>query len=338
MNSVSIIIPVYNEELHIESCLKSILAFSDLDKNEYEILVIDGMSDDKTVEIVNRQSSLNSKIKVMTNPDRIQSYALNIGISHAKFDYIMRLDAHCIYPADYLQKSMETAIRTDADNVGGIIITHPGGDYYGAKLVQALTTHKFGVGNSGFRTGATEGLADTVPFGYFKKSIFKRIGLFDEKLIRCQDYEFNRRITNNGGKIWMNPFIQSHYFNQPTLWKFLKKQIFKEAPYNPYMWYLYRYTFAYRHAITGVFTFFFILGLFMSFFFVWAKFLFLGVMGLYAILAILSSVQQALKYKEILHLITLPFSFFLFHFLHGIGILTGICKLILGVAPVQKRK
>ena len=276
-------------------------------------------------------------IRLINNPDIIQSSALNIGINLSQGDYIMRLDAHCVYPEDYFKKLIETAVRSDADNVGGIIITHPGGPGYGAQLVQALTTHKFGVGNSGFRTGAAEGYADTVPFGFFKKEIFNKIGIFDKKLIRCQDYEFNCRIIKNGGKIWMNPYIQTDYYNQPTLWKFLKKQITKEAPYNPYMWYLYRYTFAYRHGITGVFAFFFIIGLVLSFLFTWARLLFISVMAVYLLLAIASSVQQAIKYKKVLHLFTLPVSFFLFHFLHGIGIWIGISKLILGISPVQKR-
>jgi glycosyltransferase involved in cell wall biosynthesis len=336
MYSVSLIIPVYNEEQHIEQCLNSILNFSGLDEINYEILIVDGMSDDKTLEIIHKYSEGHAKIKLIVNPLRIQSCALNLGISVARYDYIMRLDAHCKYPSDYLQKSIETSIRSGADNVGGIIITHPGGDTYSAKLVQALTTHKFGVGNSGFRTGAHEGDADTVPFGFFRKDIFSKIGLFDEKLIRCQDYEFNKRIVKNGGSIWMNPLIQSHYFNQPTLWKFLKKQITKEAPFNPYMWYLHKYTFSYRHAITGAFVLFFFLGLFLSFFISWIKLMFISVMILYAFLAFFSSVQQAVKYREFFHVFTLPFSFFLFHMFHGVGIWIGICKLILGTAPVQK--
>lgn len=335
---ITIIIPTRNEERYIDKCLNSVLKFERLNEYWHEILVIDGLSNDKTKEIIKSFCVNNANIKLIDNPSIIQASALNIGIRLSQGDYIMRLDAHCVYPSEYFQKLIDTAVSTGADNVGGIIITHPGGIKYGAQLVQALTTHKFGVGNSGFRTGASEGLADTVPFGFFERDIFNKIGLFDEKLIRCQDYEFNRRIIKNGGKIWMNPHIQTDYFNQPTLWKFLIKQITKEAPYNPYMWYLHRYTFTYRHAVTGVFTFFLIIGLILSFLFTWSKILYLGVMSFYLLLAIVSSVQQASRYKQILHVFTLPISFFLFHFLHGTGIWIGIFKLILGISPVQKNK
>ena len=199
-----------------------------------------------------------------------------------------------------------------------------------------MTTHKFGVGNAGFRIGALEGEADTVPYGFFKKELFNKIGYFNEKLIRCQDYEFNRRIIKNKGIIWRNPSIRVFYFNQPTLFSFLKKQIVKEAPFNPYMWYLAPYTFAYRHGITGVFALSFLSGLLLSFFFSWAKIAFLSVMSLYLGLALFSALQQAIRYKQPLHFLTLPFAFFSYHFLHGIGIWIGIFKLTLGISPVQK--
>lgn len=336
MTKVTIIIPTRNEERFIEKCIRSVLNFENINESDHEILVIDGRSSDKTREIVNTQFSDFPNIRLIDNPGIIQSSALNIGIKQAKGDFIMRLDAHCIYPPDYLGKLTETALRTNSDNTGGMIITHPGGPSYGAELVQALTTHKFGVGNSGFRTGAKEGAADTVPFGFFKREVFDKIGYFNDKLIRCQDYEFNCRMIKNNLKIWMNPEIISHYYNQPDLLSFLKKQFFKEAPYNPYMWYLAPYTFALRHAITGIFAISFIAGVVLSCVFTWAKILFAGVMMLYLALAIISAFQQAKRYKKALHVLTLPFSFFLFHFIHGSGILNGIFKLILGISPVQR--
>lgn len=102
--------------------------------------------------------------------------------------------------------------------------------------------------------GGEEGPRDTVPFGFFKRSIFDRIGLYDERLVRAQDYEINRRIIAAGGTVWLNPQIEAYYHNQSTLAKFYKKQIVKEAPYNAYMWWVAPYAFAPRHAITGFFT------------------------------------------------------------------------------------
>ena len=301
-----------------------------------EIFVIDGNSTDKTKEIVTEYTGKDERIKVLDNPGIYQSSALNIGLQKAKGEYICRLDAHSDYAPDYLNKLIRAALETAAANVGGIFITKSGGTNYSAQIVQAISTHRFGVGNSGFRTGAAAGYADTVPYGFYRRSLFEKIGLFDVRLVRAQDYELNRRIIKAGGKIWCTPEIQINYYNQSFFLKFLKKQFFFEAPYNAYMWYLAPYTFAYRHAITGVFAGGVIGGVLISFFSFHLKWIFLSIMVLYFLLALVSSVQQAFKFKKILHVFTLPLSFFLYHFIHGVGLLAGLLRLLFCRAPVQK--
>jgi glycosyltransferase involved in cell wall biosynthesis len=337
-NIISIIIPCRNEEKYIENCIKSIQSFILPNHKEVEILFIDGESTDNTKSIILNFSKLDKRILLINNPNIFQSFAINIGINKAIGEWILRLDAHTLYPKRYLIDLFETAIETNSDNCGGQIITEIGGDTYGAKIVQALSTHPFGVGDSGFRTESKQGEVDTVPFGFFKKELFNKIGFFDERLIRAQDYEFNRRILRSGGKIWMNPNIKTTYYNQPTLRGFYKKQFFKEAPYNAYMWYLAPYTFAYRHAITGVFATGLIGGMLLSPFFSFIKYIFFSIMVLYFVLAFISAIQQAKRYKNLLHMFTLPISFLLYHFLHGLGVLWGLLRLATNTAPVQKIK
>jgi succinoglycan biosynthesis protein ExoA len=330
------IIPCRNEEKYIERCLDSILGFTLPDDVEIEILVLDGQSTDRTRELVNLTAARDKRVRWVENPGVTQSCAMNLGIGLARSDWIMRLDAHTVYQSDYLLRCHETAVRTGASNVGGLCITQCGGTGYQAELVQALTTHKFGVGDSGFRTGASEGMRDTVPFGFFRREIFTQIGFFDERLIRAQDYEFNRRIGASGRVVWLNPLIQSQYYNQPTLRAFYRKQLLHEAPYNAYLWYLAPYAFAPRHAITGVFALGVLGGLTLSPLTPWIAWPFAGVMSLYALLAVLSALQQAVRYRHPLHALVLPFCFFGFHFLHGLGVLGGLIRLITGTAPVQK--
>jgi hypothetical protein len=136
----------------------------------------------------------------------------------------------------------------------------------------------------------------------------------------------------------LDPNIKTIYYNQPTLIGFYEKQLFKEAPYNAYMWYLAPYSFAYRHAITGVFATGLIGGMFLSPFFSFIKYTFFSIMALYFVLAFISAVQQAKRYKNLLHIFTLPISFFLYHFLHGLGVLWGLLRLVTNTAPVQKIK
>jgi|TARA_B110000438_G_C15770672_1_gene631756 glycosyltransferase involved in cell wall biosynthesis len=339
MNSklITIIIPVRNEQDYIENCLDSINNFEIPINYKYEILIIDGKSSDKTLEKVLNYKNKNKlkNINIYNNENITQAFALNLGIKKANGSRILRLDAHCTYPKNYLALLIETSERTNAENIGGIIITKPGAKNYSAQLVQAITSHSFGVGNSGFRIGIKEGKVDTVPFGFFKKELFEKIGLFDTRLLRAQDYEFNRRITKNGYNVWLNPAINAIYYNQKSIIQFYIKQFFKEAPYNAYMWYLAPYTFAVRHMITLFFSLGFLGGLMLSPISLIIKYIFYSVMLLYTLLAFFSAAQQSIKYKKITHFFILPISFFLYHFIHGLGVIIGLLKLIFRKAPVQ---
>jgi glycosyltransferase involved in cell wall biosynthesis len=337
MVSVSILIPCLNEFAFIRGCLASVIGFETPDGTQIrEILVIDGQSTDGTRDIVDEIALGDRRIMLLDNPGRIQSTALNIALRVASGDYVLRLDAHSSYPANYLAQALETSVRTGCENVGGLFITQTRGSGYRAALVQALTTHKFGVGDAGFRIGAQEGPADTVPYGCFRRDVFDRVGLFDERLVRAQDYEMNKRILAAGGCIWRNPAIQVKYYAQPDLISFLRKQIIYEAPYNAYMWYLAPYSFAARHAITGVFAAGVLGGLFLSPISPTVRIIFLSVMGIYFAIALASGIQQAIRYREPRHVIALPGAFFLYHFLHGIGLLGGLLRLLTRTAPVQK--
>src|SRR5438309_1507701 len=143
MPSVSVLIPTLNEAEFIESCLNSVLAFVLPENVSIEVFVLDGGSVDSTRTIVNTVAVRDDRVRLINNPGRIQSTALNIGVEHSHADYIMRLDAHSAYPTNYLKLCYETSIRTGAANVGGIFVTQARGSSYEAALVQALTTHPF---------------------------------------------------------------------------------------------------------------------------------------------------------------------------------------------------
>ena len=332
---VTVVIPCYQEERFITGCLNSVREFTLPAGIDIEVLVVDGGSTDDTRALVRAAAERDRRIRLLDNPGRIQSSGMNIGIAASRGEYILRLDAHSTYPANYLAECLDTLLRTDSDNVGGVAVTRAGGDGYQASLTQALTTHRFGVGAS-FRTGAKEGRADTVPYGFFRRDVFDRFGLFDERLARAQDYEFNRRITAQGGKIWLNPRIVVQYNQQPTLRRFLRKQFVLDAPFNAYMWYLAPYAFTPRHAVTLVFALGLLIGVPLAF--VWTPLaLALGAaLGVYALLALLASAQQAVAYRHARHVLFLPFCFFAYHLAHGIGVLRGLARVIAGRAPVAR--
>jgi glycosyltransferase involved in cell wall biosynthesis len=183
---VSVVVICRNEEGFIRACLESVLSW-ECPGYRLEILVVDGCSTDRTRQIVQQLAARDTRVRLLDNAEGIKPAGLNIGLRAARGEWIVRLDAHSTYPPDYLAVCMETAGRTGADNVGGVCVTQPRGNSVQARLVQALTTHRFGVGDAGFRTGAAEGTADTVPYGCYRRQVFDKIGYFDERLIHSQD-------------------------------------------------------------------------------------------------------------------------------------------------------
>ncbi len=336
---ITVAITSYNEEKYIEHAVRSALAFTRPEGEKVEFLVVDGMSEDKTRSIVQGIQKDFPELQLIDNPERYQVHGINLAIDKAKGNYLAWLGAHAVYPVDYLDVLYQTSLRTNAENVGGVLNTQPGSSSYSGHLVQAISTHKFGVGDSGFRVGQRiEDYTDTVPFGFYKLSIFKEIGKFDKRLIRCQDYELNKRILKHGGKILVNPEVKVIYYNQPSMGKFIKKQVLIQGPYNPYAWYIAPHSFNFRHVISAVFTGSLIIGIPLSVFFVWARILLIAVMGLYFSLALYSSIQQAIRYKKPADILILPFGFLAFHISHGLGVLLGLLKLLFGTAPVQRNK
>jgi glycosyltransferase involved in cell wall biosynthesis len=134
------------------------------------------LSSVESAKSVDLLSDLGCSIRLVDNPCRIVPTALNIAVRAARGQWLVRLDAHSVYPPNYLRLCIETAQRTGADNVGGVCVTLPRDESAGARLVQALSTSRFGVGGARFRVGGEEGPADTVAFGCFRREVFARSG------------------------------------------------------------------------------------------------------------------------------------------------------------------
>lgn len=210
---ISVVVPLYNEEKYIAGCIDSILK-QDYPKDDLEILLVDGMSTDKTRSIVNSYTEKYPFIYLLDNPNKIVPFAMNIGIKAAKGDIIIRLDGHASYPENYFSDLVKWHKKLpDAWNIGGVCDTRVVNSAPVSEAIAKVMSDKFGVGNSTFRTGADVEYmeADTVPFGSYKKFVFEKIGLYNEKLARVQDIELNKRVKRMGGKIYLVPSIHCTY-------------------------------------------------------------------------------------------------------------------------------
>ena len=336
MKKIIIAIPALNEEKYIKACLTSVLDFIIPKNVVHEIWVWDGGSTDHTVSIVKQLQTRSNLIQLYSNAMKTQAHAMNLTISKAEPDWIMRLDAHSIYPPNYLIDLYQVAQETNAGNVGGVWEIQKQSDGYLDLMAFCLITHPFGVGNSQFRSGDSPGKVDTVPYGFFKYEVFKKIGNFDERLVRAQDYEFNQRMIHNGYTIWLHPKVRIKYFPKNNVIQLLKKYFFLEAPYNAYMWMVAPYTFSLRHSITSLFSIGLIGGGILSIYFPFIFKFYSGVLLIYLCLGLLSSIQLAWKYKRILLILFMPFIFFVFHLGHGLGVIKGLLLYSFKKAPFQK--
>lgn len=213
---LSVICPIYNEERYIAGCIESILA-QDFPKTELEVLFVDGMSTDRTREIVDIYTKRYPFIHLIDNPERIVPFAMNRGIAASKGKVVMRLDAHATYESNYFSNLVAALKRLGADNVGSVCKTDVLNKTPKTLAIREVLSNKFGVGNSTFRTGIDHEMqVDTVPFGCWRRDVFEKYGLYDVRLVRNQDIELNKRIQRGGGKIYIVPGTSCTYLARET--------------------------------------------------------------------------------------------------------------------------
>ncbi|HET6844110.1 MAG TPA: glycosyltransferase family 2 protein [Candidatus Angelobacter sp.] len=221
MPSVSVIVPVRNEAKTILPCLHSLLSQT-LPPSQYEIIVVDGMSEDDSMAIVRGLRAEASNLIVLKNPSRIMPAGMNIGLHRAASPVIVVAGAHTSYPAHYLETCLKYLDKTGADVVGGPLLTAARGGGFAPGMIAAILSSRFGVGNAAFRTGLQEGWVDTVPYGAYRKEVFDHCGRYNEYLVRAQDTELHARIRHAGRRIYQTPELLTHYYPVPTfpaLWR-----------------------------------------------------------------------------------------------------------------------
>lgn len=217
---ITAIIATFNEERHIGRCLNGILRQKGVE--EFEILVIDGRSTDRTVDIVRSFPEFGTTIRLVENPRRLQVYAWNIGWRAARGEYIAFIGAHSAYDPYYLRACLDAMERTGATAVGPVQ-TAEGSSNLG-KAVAWCMSSPFGVGNARFRFTNKEEEVESVFSMFLKRETLERLGGYDERVAFDEDDEFNYRLRSAGGRIFVSPALRVRYFVRDTL-RGLSKQM-----------------------------------------------------------------------------------------------------------------
>jgi glycosyltransferase involved in cell wall biosynthesis len=214
---VTVVVPIRNEADFIAECLQSILN-NKYPQQKLEVIVVDGLSNDGTREIVQELIANDPRVRMLDNPERIVPYAMNRAIDAAHGEIITRIDGHADVAEDFIANSVRVLQeRPDCWCAGGSIdsisYTQVG------QIIAACMSTPVGVGNAHFRLRDYEGYVDTIAFGSYWRWVFDRIGKFDEELVRNQDDELNARLIMNGGRIYMSRTIQCRYYPRTSLQK-----------------------------------------------------------------------------------------------------------------------
>jgi glycosyltransferase involved in cell wall biosynthesis len=325
---VTVVVPCRNEEEHIGRCLESILA-NDYPKERLEILVLDGMSEDRTRNIVAGYSERYPMVRLVDNPKKHIPVAMNIGIKAARGERILKMDAHSTYQPEYISRCVQYQDLYGAENVGGVWKMVPMPETAMAKAIVLGLGHRFGSGNANVKVGVDKPTwSDTAAFGCFKKDLFERIGLYDEKLLSSSDLDLNQRIRAAGGGILVVPDVIISYMADANL-RVFRRHVFADGVWVSYVMKFGKRAWSWRHWVPAVF----VLSLVATFSLsaVNRGFLWLGlsIAGVYAAVNVAVSLQIAIRERDPRFAGLLPIVFAVRHFVHGIGTLYGMVLVVL---------
>ena len=214
--------PIRNEADHLEIAIDSVRRQAY--PGRMQIVLGDGPSTDGTEALADGLAAESDDLTVVANPSGKTPSALNAAIRAGGAPVIVRVDGHSKLSAGYIRRAVEILRETGAVNVGGIQRPEPTTPF--EQAVADATTSLLGTGGATYRVGSTARAVDTVYLGVFDRAAIEAVGLFDEDLIRNQDYELNIRLRDNGGTVWFDPTLSVGYTPRST-WSALARQYYE---------------------------------------------------------------------------------------------------------------
>ena len=321
---VSVIVPCYNEQSTIRLLLDA-LHQQTYPRAQMEVIISDGMSQDRTREEVAafQKDCPDLEVRLVDNPRRNIPSGVNRGIEAARGEIIVRFDGHAKPYPDYVEKCVQAHGAGRGANVGGVWEIYPGADTWIAKSIAVAAAHPLGVGDALYRHAKQAAEVDTVPFGSFRRTLVEKVGFFDEGLLTNEDYEFNARVRQSGGKVWLDPSIRSIYFSRGTLWD-LVRQYWRYGFWKWRMLRRYPATLRWRQALPPLFILSLIALIVLSIFIPFARILLVAELAIYLSIMLIAGFYSALQ-KHMVYLIAgLPLSIFAMHVAWGSGFLWSV--------------
>ena len=332
---VTVVVPCYNERKYIEKCIVSILNQS-IAPEQAEVLIVDGMSNDGTREILFGLREKTGRFRILDNERQKTPFARNIGIKEAKGIYIAILDAHSEYEKDYLVNSLKLFDEHPEISCAGGPIESAGLSGFG-KATAISMSHPLGVGNAKHRFPKYEGYAEGACFPVFKRDVFNKIGDFDERFIRNQDDEFNLRMREKGLTVFISPKAKCTYYVRETP-AALFKQYFNYGFWRMAVIKKHKTPMSFRQLVPAIFLISIIFSILISpYIHINALFTIFLIPGLYLFVLFIASVFIMTK-KGIKTGFLFIFSTVILHISYALGFIAGFVKFIIKSKHFNSRR
>lgn len=321
---VSVIVPCFNEQNTITLLLDALLAQTH-PRQQLEVVIADGLSTDHTRQRIQDFSHQHPEldIKVVDNSRRGIPAGLNQALKAARGDIIVRLDAHSVPNPDYVARCVSALVNGDGDNVGGVWEIKARDKGWQARSIALAAAHRLGVGDAQYRFTDRAQSVDTVPFGSFFSSLIEKIGPFDETLLANEDYEFNVRVRQAGGRVWLDPGIRSTYFARRSLVE-LARQYWRYGYWKAIMLRRYPDTIRWRQALPPLFVASLLGLLILSIWLPLAGWIFMLELASYLVILLAVGVHSAARQGDMGLLIGVPLAIATMHLSWGSAFLWSL--------------
>ena len=320
---VSVVVGLLNEEKFLPRLIEDFKKQT-YNHNEIELIFIDGMSKDDSWKILEDFKNSNHDfydVVLLKNPKVILSAGMNVGIKAARGECILKVDCHSHITDNFIENNVKI-IEEGEDVCGGPrpnIIENA--DNF-SKTLLLVEENMFGSGIADYRKKTTKKYVSSVFQGMYKKSIFDKIGLLDEKVGRVEDNELHYRIRKNGYKIRYSNDILSYQYTRPTLKRMLKQR-YSNGYWIGKVSHVYPKAFSIFHFVPLAF----VLAIIFSLCMIPITSIFIILLSsVYFLFTILITIMTIINNKFNITILLMPIILFLIHVYYGVGTLVGLIK------------